>query len=93
MRDATKEEKSLAKKVIDLQYTQDLAEFRDRCIEFIKNDLTKREETITSKKIIFIGVVFFLNAKKKGFKRGRQVVYSAADNVLPGYRPIHLKYV
>lgn len=90
MRESTETEKSLAKKVRDFEHIMDIKEYRDKCLDFIQKDLLKREETLVSKKVTFIGVVFFLNAKKKGFKRGRQVVYSAADNLLAGYRPINL---
>ena len=61
----------------------------DACIDFIRKDLETRGEKPTSK-VTFFGALFSLKVKKEGDKRAKTATYSAAKNVLPGYREIIL---
>lgn len=56
-------------------------------IDFIKKDLKERGEIPTSN-ITFFGAIYSLKVKKEGDKRAKTVTYSAAKNVLKGYRTI-----
>lgn len=60
---------------------------REQHIDFIKKDLKERGETPTSD-ITFFGAIYSLKVKKEGDKRAKTVTYSAAQNVLSGYRAI-----
>ena len=62
---------------------------REQHIEFIRKDLKERGETPTSK-VTFFGAIYELKVKKEGDKRAKTVTYSAAQNVLDGYRAISL---
>lgn len=63
--------------------------FLDKCFDFIKQDLVTRNETPTSDVIVF-GALFTFKVKTPESKRAKTVTYSAAVNVLKGYRPIKL---
>jgi hypothetical protein len=60
---------------------------REQHIEFIRKDLKERGEVPTSK-CTFFGALYMLKVKKEGDKRAKKVTYSAAKNVLSGYRAI-----
>jgi len=60
---------------------------RKQHIEFIVKDLKEKGETATSSINIF-GALYTLKVKKEGDKRAKTVTYSAAQNVLDGYRAI-----
>lgn len=60
---------------------------REKHISFIEKDLKERGETQTSK-IRFLGMIYSLRVKKEGDTRAKTVTYSAAQNVLSGYRTI-----
>ena len=60
---------------------------REKHIEFITKDLKERGETPISN-ITFFGAIYSLKVKKEGGKRAKTVTYSAAQNVLSGYRAI-----
>jgi hypothetical protein len=60
---------------------------REKHFDFIRKDLKERGETPTSP-VTFLGAVYMLKVKKEGEKRAKKVVYSAAENILNGYRAI-----
>lgn len=62
---------------------------REKHIEFIIKDLKEKGEVATSK-VTFFGALYMLKVKKEGDKRAKTVTYSAAQNVLSGYRAISL---
>jgi len=60
---------------------------RDKHIEFIMNDTKERGETIVSN-IRFAGALYQLKVKIDGSERRKTVDYSAAAQVMKGYREI-----
>lgn len=60
---------------------------REKHINFILEDTQKRGETIVSG-IKFFGALYQCKVKIEGRKTNKTVNYSAADNVLSGYRAI-----
>lgn len=66
---------------------KDIKDIRVQHIEFIEKDTEKRGERITSE-ITFFGALYQLFVKKEGDKRAKKVNYSAAENVMNGYRAI-----
>lgn len=61
---------------------------RQSHIDFIKDDVAKRGETLKLTEIQFLGALYFVKVKKEPAKRYKTVVYSAAKNLLEGYRKI-----
>jgi len=61
---------------------------RDSHFSFIEKDTREKDEIITSD-IKFFGALYFLSVKKEGDKRSKKVTYSAATNILKGYRRIN----
>jgi len=62
-------------------------ELRKKHFQFIENDTKKRGETIVSD-ISFFAAIYECCVKKEGEKISKSVMYSAAENVLDGYRQI-----
>lgn len=64
-----------------------MRDIRLKHIRFIQEDTKQRGETIVSG-IIFMGALYQCSVKKEGSKRAKTVDYSAAENVIKGYRKI-----
>lgn len=62
---------------------------RQKHIDFILADTKERGENITSD-ITFFGALYQVKVKKEGDKRSKTINYSAAENVMNGYRPIRV---
>lgn len=63
------------------------SDYRKKHFEFIENDTKERGETIVSD-ITFFAAIYECRVKKEGEKKSRSVMYSAAENVMDGYREI-----
>lgn len=63
--------------------------FAKKCVEFIREDTQKKNETIVSE-IQILGALFFLKIRKEGKSRCNNIVYSAAESLLEGYRKIEI---
>ena len=56
-------------------------------IEFIESDTKERGETIVSY-ITFFAAIYQCRVKKEGDKKSKSVMYSAAEEIMDGYRQI-----
>lgn len=64
---------------------------REQDLSFILTDTKQRGEEITSD-ITFLGALYQCKVKKEGENRSKTVNYSAAKDVMQGYRAINVKY-
>lgn len=62
---------------------------RQQHIDFIIKDTQERGETITSD-ITFFGALYQCKVKTENAKRSKKANYSAAENVMQGYREIRV---
>ena len=62
-------------------------ELRKRHFKFIEKDTKKRGETIVSD-ISFFASIYQCEVKKEGDSKSKSVTYSAAENIMDGYRQI-----
>lgn len=64
---------------------------REQHFEYIIKDLKERGE-IQISDIMFFGSIYSLKVKKEGNKRAKTVTYSAAKDVIAGYRAILINH-
>lgn len=65
-------------------------DIRESHIDFIKQDTQKRGEIIISE-IVFFGALYQLDVQNKTTGEITTIDYSAADNVMDGYRKIEVQ--